>query len=72
VSINTYKVIYNLIDDVKAAMEGKLRSVEEKQPLGEATVSSFISALLGCFDGRRSIACVHCAPFISARLVYLW
>jgi translation initiation factor IF-2 len=41
VSISTYKVIYNLIDDVKAAMEGKLRSVEEKQPLGEATVSSY-------------------------------
>lgn len=39
VTINTYKVIYNLIDDVKAAMEGKLRAVEEKQQLGEATVS---------------------------------
>jgi hypothetical protein len=38
VTINTYKVIYNLIDDVKAAMEGKLRSVEERLPLGEATV----------------------------------
>ena len=38
-TINTYKVIYNLIDDVKAAMEGKLRAVEEKQQLGEATVS---------------------------------
>lgn len=38
VTINTYKVIYNLIDDVKAAMEGKLRAVEEKQQLGEATV----------------------------------
>jgi hypothetical protein len=38
VTINTYKVIYNLIDDVKAAMEGKLRTVEERQPLGSATV----------------------------------
>lgn len=39
VTINTYKVIYNLIDDVKAAMEGKLRQVEEKIPIGTATVS---------------------------------
>jgi translation initiation factor IF-2 len=38
VTINTYKVIYNLIDDVKAAMEGKLRTIEERQPLGSATV----------------------------------
>jgi translation initiation factor IF-2 len=30
VTVNTYNVIYNLIDDVKAAMEGKLRTVEEK------------------------------------------
>ena len=39
VTINTYKVIYNLIDDVKAAMEGRLRAVEEKQQLGQALVS---------------------------------
>jgi len=47
VTINTYKVIYNLIDDVKAAMEGKLRAVEEKQQLGEATVR-----LCVCMSGR--------------------
>lgn len=47
VAINTYKVIYNLIDDVKAAMEGKLRAVEEKQQLGEATVSPVVPSKQG-------------------------
>eukprot|EP00879_Flechtneria_rotunda_P023819 GHRR01025222.1.p1 GENE.GHRR01025222.1~~GHRR01025222.1.p1 ORF type:complete len:520 (+),score=181.23 GHRR01025222.1:409-1968(+) len=40
VTINTYRVIYNLIDDVKAAMEGKLRAVQEKLHLGQATVKA--------------------------------
>lgn len=38
VLVSTYKVIYNLIDDVKAAMQGRLRQVEEKQVLGLAEV----------------------------------
>ena len=37
-TISAYRVIYDLIDDVKAAMEGKLRSVEERTPLGAAEV----------------------------------
>lgn len=45
VTINTYRVIYNLIDDVKAAMEGKLRQVEERLPVGSATVSPFYQAV---------------------------
>jgi len=53
VTINTYKVIYNLIDDVKAAMEGKLRAVEEKQQLGEATVKAVFGTgkkkVAGCY-----------------------
>jgi translation initiation factor IF-2 len=40
VTINTYRVIYNLIDDVKAAMEGKLRQVEERVPMGSAKVKA--------------------------------
>lgn len=47
VVINTYKVIYNLIDDVKAAMEGKLRTLEEKQPLGDATVRGVCCSAIG-------------------------
>jgi translation initiation factor IF-2 len=30
-------VIYNLIDDVKAAMEGQLRTVEERMNVGEVS-----------------------------------
>jgi hypothetical protein len=40
VTINTYRVIYNLIDDVKAAMEGRLRQVEERVPMGAAKVKA--------------------------------
>ncbi|KAF6256183.1 hypothetical protein COO60DRAFT_1296299 [Scenedesmus sp. NREL 46B-D3] len=50
VTINTYKVIYNLIDDVKAAMEGKLRTVEERQPLGSATVKAVFGS------GKKKVA----------------
>jgi hypothetical protein len=39
VTINSYKIIYELLDDVKAAMEGKLRTVEERVPVGTAEVS---------------------------------
>jgi translation initiation factor IF-2 len=50
VTINTYKVIYNLIDDVKAAMEGKLRSVEERLPVGTATVKAVFGS------GKKKVA----------------
>ena len=32
VNVKSYKIIYELIDDVKAAMEGKLKLVEERVP----------------------------------------
>jgi translation initiation factor IF-2 len=61
VTINTYKVIYNLIDDVKAAMEGKLRTVEERQPLGSATVRKRLSHFLVLSGhARLSSACFCC------------
>lgn len=39
-TINSYRIIYNLIDDVKAAMEGRLRQVEERVPQGAAKVKA--------------------------------
>lgn len=57
VTINTYRVIYNLIDDVKAAMEGKLRQVEERVPMGTAKVKAVFGSgkkrVAGC-EVRRS------------------
>ena len=49
-AVNTYRVIYNLIDDVKAAMEGKLRSVEERVPVGSAEVKAVFGG------GKRKVA----------------
>lgn len=38
VELRTYKVIYDLVDDVRAAMEGRLVTVEERTELGQAEV----------------------------------
>ncbi len=41
-----------MLDDVKAAMEGKLRSMEEKAPLGKAEVKAqFGSGAAACRGG---------------------
>ena len=37
-AIKTYNVIYELIDDIRGLMEGKLGAIEERLPLGEAEV----------------------------------
>jgi translation initiation factor IF-2 len=64
VTINTYQVIYNLIDDVKAAMEGRLRQVEERIPQGSAKVKAVFGTgkkrVAGCEvrgGGLRGGAC---------------
>ena len=36
--MRSYKVIYDLLDDMRAAMEGKLAALEQRVPLGEAEV----------------------------------
>ena len=38
VTIQTYKVIYNLLDDMRDAMEGKLTALEQRVPVGAAEV----------------------------------
>ena len=38
VEIRSYNVIYAMVDEVKAAMEGMLKAVTEKVPIGEAEV----------------------------------
>lgn len=50
VEVRVYDVIYDLLDDVRAAMEGRLRSVQEKVFLGSAEVK----AVFG--EGKRAVA----------------
>lgn len=58
VEIRLYKVIYDLIDDVRKAMEGLLESVEEQVPIGSAEVRAVFSSgsgrVAGCMvtDGK--------------------
>ncbi len=44
------QVIYDIVDDIKAAMEGKLRAVEERVPLGKAEVKAVFGS------GKRKVA----------------
>ncbi|KAF8080656.1 hypothetical protein N665_0929s0009 [Sinapis alba] len=58
VEIRLYRVIYELIDDVRNAMEGLLESVEEQIPIGSAEVRATFSSgsgrVAGCMvnDGK--------------------
>ncbi|DBA68950.1 TPA: hypothetical protein ACH3X2_013126 [Trebouxia sp. C0005] len=38
VTVRSYRVIYDLLDDMRAAMEGKLAALEQRIPIGEAEV----------------------------------
>jgi translation initiation factor IF-2 len=54
ISLREYDIIYKLTDDVKAALEGRLKPVEEVVHLGRASVRetfkiSKIGTIAGCF-----------------------
>ncbi|XP_057796010.1 translation initiation factor IF-2, chloroplastic-like [Salvia miltiorrhiza] len=63
VEIRLYKVIYELIDDVRNAMEGLLDPVEEEVPIGMAEVRAVFSSgsgrVAGCMvtDGKLVKGC---------------
>ncbi|XP_024390329.1 uncharacterized protein [Physcomitrium patens] len=44
VEIRLYRVIYDLVDDIRKAMEGLLEDVEEELPIGEAEVRAVFGA----------------------------
>lgn len=71
VEVRTYKVIYDLLDDMRAAMEGQLRSVEERIPLGSAEVRLKLSMSKAAFRrvyyGRPGKRRLH-HPMRSPRL----
>ncbi len=52
--IREYKIIYNLVDDVKAALEGRLKPIEEVVHLGRAVVRQTfkvgkVGTIAGCY-----------------------
>ncbi|KAK9075457.1 hypothetical protein SSX86_003780 [Deinandra increscens subsp. villosa] len=51
VEIRSYKVIYDLLDDVRTAMEGLLDSVEDQVPIGSADVRAVFSSGSGRIAG---------------------
>lgn len=60
-TLRSYNVIYDLVDDVRAAMEGRLNTVEERTEIGEAEVRLFNHMF--CFDR------VRWSSFTSAHLL---
>jgi translation initiation factor IF-2 len=53
ITLRTYSVIYDLVDDVRAAMEGRLRTVEEKVKVGEAEVKAVFGS-----GNRKAAGCL--------------
>lgn len=54
ISLREYQIIYNLVDDVKAALEGRLKPIEEIVHLGRAVIRetfkvSKVGTIAGCY-----------------------
>ncbi len=54
ISLREYQIIYNLVDDVRAALEGRLKPIEEIVHLGRAVIRqtfkvSKVGVIAGCF-----------------------
>jgi translation initiation factor IF-2 len=57
VQIRRYDIIYNLTDDIKKALEGMLKPVEQVKELGRAVVQQvFVISRLGAIAGCRVIS----------------
>ena len=60
ISLREYQIIYNLVDDVKAALEGRLKPIEEVVHLGRAIVResfkvSKVGTIAGCYVTQGTI-----------------
>ena len=68
VTVRSYNVIYNLLDDMRAAMEGKLAALEERIPIGEAEVRAVFGKgsrlVAGCMVTEGSLR-VDCFIVVS-------
>ena len=54
ISLREYQIIYNLVDDVKAALEGRLKPIEEVVHLGRAVIRETfkvgkVGTIAGCY-----------------------
>jgi len=57
IQVRRYDIIYNLTDDIKKALEGMLKPIEQVKELGRAMVQQvFIVSRLGAIAGCRVIA----------------
>ena len=64
VDIRTYRVIYQLTDDIQKALVGMLSPVQTEEPLGQAEVRALfkvsrLGTIAGCMVTTESSAAEH-------------
>ena len=71
--LRTYRVIYDLVDDMRAAMEGRLGIVDERTPVGGADVRAVFGSgskrVAGVMvtDGQIRKGCLgQACPFVQS------
>ena len=64
VTLRTYSVIYDIVDEVRAAMEGRLKTVEEKVKIGEADVKAVFGS-----GSRKAAGCLVTDGILSKSAV---
>lgn len=76
VEIKSYRVIYDMVDDLRALMEGKLAPTEERTPVGEAEVRAVFGTgsriVAGCMvtEGAIKKGCLAVVrPSVPAALL---
>ena len=78
VDMRSYNVIYDIVDDIRALMEGKLASVEERTPIGEAEVRAIFGTgsriVAGCMitegmcrKGCHAVVRIRILPALSVK-----
>ncbi len=75
VTVQSYRVIYDLLDDMRAAMEGKLAALEQRIPIGEAEVRAVFGKgsklVAGCMVTEGSLR-EDCFVVVGLRALLAW
>ncbi len=73
--MRSYNVIYDIVDDIRALMEGKLASVEERTPIGEAEVRAIFGSgsriVAGCMI-TEGMCRKGCHAVVSSRILIFY
>ena len=75
VTVRSYRVMYDLLDDMRAAMEGKLAALEQRIPIGEAEVRAVFGKgsklVAGCMVTEGSLR-EDCFVVVGLSALFAW